>query len=73
MLDDGNFRCNHCRELIPDTMLWIETKGTYKTDMIYVPFRWDFCDLYCLKAYLDAKDLTNIEEAKHKVKKRKKK
>ena len=73
MIEDGNFRCNHCGELIPDTMLWIETMGTYKVDGSYITFRWDFCDLYCQKAHLDAKDFTKIEEAKHKVKKRKKK
>ena len=75
MIDNDNFRCDHCKELIPDVMLWIEVTGTYKFRKSYNTFRWDFCDLFCLRDYLKSNniDWDGIEEAKHKIKKGKKK
>lgn len=86
--EDGSFRCEHCGELIPDIMLWIETLGTYKKDKyfpakegdskakaVYETFRWDFCDLHCLRDYLasDKVDWNTIHQAKHKTVRNKKK
>jgi len=70
MLDDGNFRCDACKEIIPDAMLWIEVVGTYKDGSKYTTFRWDLCDLHCLKSHLDNLDLSKIAIAKHKIKKK---
>jgi len=89
LLDNGDFRCDYCNELIPDTMLWVEMVGTYKIDKevtlskkkgggtvvkaVYDTFRRDFCDMHCVKAYMDVLDMSNIHEAKHKTNKGKKK
>lgn len=67
--EDGTTRCEHCGEIIPDMILWVETHGMYKSRKKYRNFRWDFCDLFCLRDYLqsDKLDWDGLEMAKHKT------
>jgi hypothetical protein len=51
---DGTFKCDCCGLPIPGAMLWVEVNGSIKTKTEdYSSFRWDFCDLFCMKEHLD--------------------